>query len=94
VGVGAHNPLWFYRGAIEVSLQLGNWHEVKRFAQILEEYTSAEPLKWSHYFSARGRALANAARGESALEQSMSVRAEGERIGFTHSLARIDAAAS
>jgi len=94
LGVGAHNPLWFYRDAIEVSLELGDWHEVERFAQNLEEYTSAEPLKWSHYFSARGRALANAARGDDALEQLMSVRAEGERIGFIHSLARIDAAAS
>jgi tetratricopeptide (TPR) repeat protein len=94
LGVAAHNPLWFYRDAIEVSLELGDWHEVERFAQNLEKLTSAESLKWSHYFAARGRALVKAARGDDASKQLISLRVEGERIGFIHSLARIDDAAS
>ncbi len=93
-GVAAHNPLWFYRDAIEVSLDLADWQEVVRFARDLEEFTSAEPLRWSSYFAARGRALAKAAQGEDAMTQLLSVRAEGESIGFTHSLARMDAAIS
>jgi tetratricopeptide (TPR) repeat protein len=94
LGVSSHNVLWFYRDAIEVSLELGDWIEAERFAQCLEDYTNAEPLRWSSYFAARGRALAKTGRGDDATELLEAARAQGEGIGFTHSLARIVAAAS
>ena len=89
IGVSSHNVLWFYRDAIEMSLELSDWIEAERFAQCLEDYTNAEPLRWSSYFAARGRALAKSGRGDDASELLKSVRAEGERIGFTLSLKRI-----
>ena len=49
---------------MQVALDLGDLHEVERFAQALEDFTAAEPLPWSDFFVARGRALAAHARGE------------------------------
>jgi len=92
LGVGAHNALWFYRDAIEVSLDLNDWIEVERYAQCMEDCTSVEPLRWSRYFAGRGRALAKIGGGDDASELLESVRAQGERIGFTLSLKRIEGA--
>ncbi|WP_170576172.1 adenylate/guanylate cyclase domain-containing protein [Ruegeria atlantica] len=90
-GVGAHNPLWFYRDAIEVSLDLGDWDEADRYAEQLEIYTSGEPLPWSRFFCERGRALARDGRGEDVKARLWAIRTEALTIGFTHAVARIDA---
>ncbi len=63
-GATGHNYLWFYRDAIEVCLQIGEWDEVVRYTDALDDYTSAEPLPWSDFFIARGRALAAFGRGQ------------------------------
>ena len=89
-GVGAHNVLWFYRDAIEVSLDLGDWDEAERYSQSLTAYTSAEPLPWCRFFSERGRALASAGRGEDANHVLREIRTEGRAMGFMHPLGRID----
>ena len=91
-GVGAHNLLWFYRDAIEVSLDLGDWDEADRYAEELETYTSTEPLPWSRFFCERGRALARNGRGEDVNARLRAMRAEALAIGFTHAVTRIDAA--
>jgi class 3 adenylate cyclase len=54
----AHNHLWFRRYAIEAALVAGDPDEALRQAEALERYTVAEPLPWSTFLAARGRALA------------------------------------
>jgi tetratricopeptide (TPR) repeat protein len=62
-GCAAHNHLWFYRDAIDACLQGADWDGAERFAAKLEAYTAVEPLPWSDFFAARGRALASHGRG-------------------------------
>ena len=59
-----HNYFWFYRDAIEVSLETEDWSGVERYASALEQFTDAEPVPWTSFFVARGRALAAYARGK------------------------------
>jgi tetratricopeptide (TPR) repeat protein len=73
-GCVSHNYFYFARAAIELSLTTGAWNEVERHAQRLEEYTAAEPLEWSVYIIARGRALAAWGKGDrdDALKQKIT----------------------
>ena len=63
-GCAGHNHLNFFRDAMEVSLNRQSWDRVERYATALAEYTRAEPLVWSDFHIARGRALAAHGRGE------------------------------
>ena len=45
-GAISHNHFWFYRDAIEVSLNIGDWEGVEGYAAALEDYTRPEPLPW------------------------------------------------
>ncbi len=86
-GVPAHNYLWFYRDAIDVCLLGAHWDGAEAYATALETYTRAEPLPWSEFFTARGRALAALGRGcrKGELTQELQrLRCEAERIGFRH----------
>lgn len=67
-GCVGHNQLRFYPDAIDVSLELSDWGEAERYSAALEAYTRAEPLPWSEFFVARGRALAAVGRGLHDLE--------------------------
>ena len=60
--VGNNHP-HFYRDAIEVSLQREDWDAVDRYAQAFADFVKSEPLPWSDFFIARGRALAAYGRG-------------------------------
>ncbi len=91
-GVGGHNHLWFYRDAIEVSLELNDWDEAERYSKCLEDYSSVEPLRWSSYFAKRGRALAEHGRGKDVAQLLKSAHADGEDLGFAYSLRKISAA--
>ena len=84
-GCIAHNHLWFYRDAIEASLEMAAWNDAVRYADALESYTSSEPLPWSNLFIARGRALAAWGRGvrDAATRATLdSIRKEATRIGL------------
>jgi hypothetical protein len=82
-GCVAHNQLRFYPDAMDVALDLGDWDEAVRYAAALEEYTHPEPLPWSDFFVARGRALAALGRGE----RGKDLRRELERlVAETHRL--------
>ena len=59
-----HCLLWFALDAMQCSLKSGAWDEAERFAAALEEHTHAEPLAWTDYQAATGRALASAGRGD------------------------------
>ena len=91
-GVGAHNVLWFFRDAIDVSLDLGAWDEAERYCERLESYTSSEPLPWSRFFAARGRALASHGRGYDVRANLRANHSEALATGFTHPAASIEAA--
>jgi class 3 adenylate cyclase/tetratricopeptide (TPR) repeat protein len=80
----SHNYLYFYPDAMDTCLQTGEWDEVDRYAQALEDYTSAEPLPYADFLIARGRALAAFGRGkrdDATMQELQRLRDEGERVG-------------
>jgi class 3 adenylate cyclase/tetratricopeptide (TPR) repeat protein len=62
-GCVSHNHFWFARTAIDHALAIGDWDEAERQARRLEVYTRDQPLPWSDFLIARGRALAAWGRG-------------------------------
>ncbi len=94
-GAISHKYFWFYRDAIEVSLNIGDWESVERYAAALEDYTRPEPLPWCDFFIARGRALAafgRGRRGAETLAELRRLREQAERNGFMTVLPALDAA--
>jgi len=78
-----HNFLFFYSDAMETCLQMGEWEEVDRYAQALEDYTSAEPLPYTDFFIARGRALAAFGRGnhdDATMQELQRLHGVAERV--------------
>jgi hypothetical protein len=53
-----HNYIDFYEDAMQACLRAGDWDEVDRYAQALEDYTASEPIPRCKLFVDRGRALA------------------------------------
>ena len=91
----SHNQFWFYRDAIEVSLDIGDWLEVERYAVALEDYTRPEPLPWCDLFIARGRALVahgRDGRDDATMQELKRLRDEAARIGLKTALPALDAA--
>lgn len=94
-GTLGHNFLGAYRYAIDACLRSEDWAEMERFAAALEDYTRAEPLPWSDFFIARGRALAARGRGardEATLRELRRLRDEASRAGLRMELAALDEA--
>jgi tetratricopeptide (TPR) repeat protein len=94
-GCLAHNALWFYRDAIEASLNAGEWAVAERHAAALEAYTRPEPLPWAELFIARGRALAAHGRGRrdgTTVQEFRRLRDEADRIGLLAALPSLDRA--
>jgi len=94
-GAVAHNYLWFYRDVMEAALNLEDWGVAESYAQALEDFTRTEPLPWSDFFIARGRALTAFGRGgrdAATIDALRRLRDEAERIGWTTSLPEIEAA--
>ena len=94
-GAVGHNHLWFYRDAIEAHLVTGAWDEAERKAETFAALTAAEPLPWSDFVIARGRALARFGRGERSPglgEALAAARTAGAALGVTVALPPIDEA--
>ena len=94
-GCVSHNYFWFYRDAMEAALGAGEWDEVDRYAASLETYTRPEPLPWTDFFVARGRALAAVGRGRADAAPSAALirlQDEGQRLGLVTALPAIEAA--
>jgi class 3 adenylate cyclase/tetratricopeptide (TPR) repeat protein len=94
-GARALNHLHFYRHAMNACWQAAMWEELERYAQALEGYTRDEPLPWSDFFIARGRALAAAGRGDrqaSTTEELRSLLGQADRMGYRASVAALDEA--
>ncbi len=94
-GCVGHNVLFFYRDGIDVALKLGRWDQAERYAAGLERYTRAEPLPWSDFFIARGRALAahgSGRRDPGTARELERLREEAARVGFKMALPAIEQA--
>ncbi len=84
-GCVSHNYYWFYRDAMEVCLNAGDWESVERYAAALEDYTRPEPTPWSEFFIMRGRVLATYGRGQrddSQLATLAGLSREAQRMGL------------
>jgi len=93
--VSPTNYLRFYPDAIDVALNLGEWQEAERYAAALEDLTRPEPLPWSDFFVARGRALAAIGRGgadESTKREFERLEAEARRLDYRLALPAIEEA--
>ena len=63
-GCVSHNYFFVYRDAMEACLSTQDWDAAEKHANALETYTSPEPLPWSEFLIARGRALAAHGRSQ------------------------------
>ena len=94
-GCVGHNHFWFNRDAIETCLGIGDWDGADRHAAALEDYARPEPLPWSDFFVARGRALAahgRGERGEAALGELERLRDEANGVGLKAAVPAIEQA--
>lgn len=94
LGCVSHNYFHFYQLAIDVALELGEWDEVERYATALESYTAREPLPWTGFVIARGRALARfgrSERGENLRTELQSLRNDATQSRLKTALPRIEA---
>ncbi len=94
-GCVGHNQLRFYPDAMEVALDLADPDELERYADALEDYTQAEPLPWSDFFIARGRALSAFVRRQpdrATVQELNRLREEAERLGLRFALQALDKA--
>jgi len=94
-GAISHNYFWFYRDAIETSLNTADWEGAERYAAALEDYTRPEPLPWCDFFIARGRALVAVGGGRRGAEIAAELgrlRGLAERAGIHTAIPGRDAA--
>ncbi len=90
-----HNYLDFYEDAMQVCLQSGEWDEVDRYAQALEDYTAAEPIPRCTLLIDRGRVLATYGRGyhnQDIIQELRRVHDETSRVELKFALPELDAA--
>ena len=95
LGCVSHNYFHFYQMAIDVAMELGQPEEMLRYAAALERYTAREPLPWTDFAIARGRALARYLRKErdaNLNEELLSLRASAVQSQLATALPRIEAA--
>jgi class 3 adenylate cyclase/tetratricopeptide (TPR) repeat protein len=94
-GCLAHNALWFHRDALEACLEAGEPASARARAAAFEDLTAAEPLPWSDFFIARGRALADHREGRSDqahIEELKRLKRQAGEVGLIAPIPRIDAA--
>jgi class 3 adenylate cyclase/tetratricopeptide (TPR) repeat protein len=94
-GCVSHNHFHFYAAAVEASLEAGEWDAAARYCDKLESYAAREPLPWTEFVIARGRALARFRRGErnpELLSSLAQLRAEAEKAEIEVALPALDAA--
>jgi hypothetical protein len=77
---------------MNLCLERKNWDEVDRYAQALENYTSAEPTPWSDFFIGYGRSLAafgRGNRGDATMRKLQHLLDEAERVGLKIAVPRL-----
>jgi len=80
-----HNAIAYHRYGIEDTIRRGEWERARAHAAALEEYTRPEPLPYTDFLIARGRALATL--GENPADRTAHaeverLRREAERIDW------------
>jgi hypothetical protein len=96
-GANGANNFHFYRHAMNACWQSAMWEELEQFVQDLEDYTRDEPLPWSDFFIARGRALASVGRGErhgSITQELTRLLEQANRMGYKASVPALEDALS
>lgn len=91
----SHNHLHFRQLAIEVALEDGDGSEALRHCTALADYTRSEPLPWSEFFIARGRALAAWTAGQRGDDERLTLQRlceEAEAVGLYAALPPLKAA--
>jgi class 3 adenylate cyclase/tetratricopeptide (TPR) repeat protein len=94
-GAPSHNHLHFADNAIAALLEQGDWAGAERQCDRLERYCAREPLPWSEFVIARGRAFARIGRGErdDALHEILKrLRETAARAELNVALPALDAA--
>lgn len=94
-GCVGHNQFYFYRDAMEVSLEQSDWDEAECYARTFENFAEAEPVAWSEFYIARGRVLAAIGRGrrdETAIRELKRLRDEAERMEMKVALPKLEKA--
>jgi hypothetical protein len=88
-----HCHFWYRADAIDVALALGDPPLALHHCTELEAYTATEPLPWSDFHVARGRALAAFERSSGAAERAalVALRERAVALGFKQTLPAIDA---
>jgi class 3 adenylate cyclase/tetratricopeptide (TPR) repeat protein len=92
-GSNGASSLHFYRHAMNACWQSAMWEELEQLAQGLEDYTHDEPLPWSDFCIARGRALAAVGRGDAngqANQKLSSLVGEANRMGYKASVPALE----
>jgi hypothetical protein len=92
-----NDPFWFYRFAMDALLIVNDWARVETYAAALENYTRDEPLGWTDFYIARGRALAAFGRGkrdETTMKELQRLEDEAERVGLKVALPALEKARS
>ncbi len=90
-----HNYHDFYENAMQACLRAGDWDEVDRYAQALEDHTISEPIPRCKLFCDRGRALAAHGRGNSnqdIVNELHRVHEEISRVDLKFALPELEAA--
>ncbi len=91
-GSVSHNHFCFRVFAMQACLAAGDLEAVEHHASALDAYTADEPLPWSRFFSAWGRALAEHARGEGDVDELLRLRSEAVEFGLGAALPLLDRA--
>jgi class 3 adenylate cyclase/tetratricopeptide (TPR) repeat protein len=83
-GAVSHNHLWFFRYAIDASLNSRDWDGAERFCTALREYTRPEALPWADFFVRYGRAAGahGRCRGQETAYKLGNLLEEAERLGI------------
>ena len=90
-----HNHFNFCEDGIDTCLRTGEWDEVEWFFDHLQDYTRDEPIPFSDFLIARGRALVAFGRGERTRELGAALRQLSEQAasaGLLFQRRAIDAA--
>ena len=93
----SHNFTHFYPDAMDSSYRMQAWDDVDRFAQALEDYTSAEPLRLVNFYIARGRSLAAFGRGnhdQDTMKELARLRDDAESMQLTFATPALEKALS
>ena len=91
-GCLSHCHLHFRAEAIDLALAAGDWAEAERHAGALEVFMHAEPIAFSDFIVARGRALAAAGRGEAERSALEACRRDAIAFQFLAGIPALDAA--